>query len=322
LTPQLSIIIPTYNRKEILLKALEGYKHQTALTEILEILVIDDGSTDGTAAAVAGFGLASPITIRCLSQQNRGSAAARNYGIREAKGTLLFFTDDDIIPGPTLIAEHIAWHRRYPDDNFAMLGQVVWSPEVHPTPFMEWMGSYGALFGYASLLPGKEVSFEYFYTCNVSAKREFLLKNGLFDETFRGSGYEDTELSYRLVKKGFCIFYNPEAIGYHYKYLSYAEACRRQEGVCASWLSFEPTEAGQYLKNRTAQAKPMTRKRRLMLAMARAIAPLLAPLTLLFDTYVRLPRIVYSLVYFFYVAPKAQARFERSRQQRQDAKAT
>jgi hypothetical protein len=147
------------------------------------------------------------------------------------------------------------------------------------------------------------------------------MKNGVFDDTFRGSGYEDTELSYRLMKKGLHIVYNPAAIGYHSKSMSYAEACRRQEGVCASWSKFEPTEAGQYMKSRAAHAKPATLKRRTMLAVARAIAPFLAPLTLLFDTQIRLPRIVYSLVYFFYLAPRAQARFERGRQRQQDAKA-
>ena len=321
LTPQLSIIIPTYNRKDILLKALTGYEHQTAQTKTLEIIIVVDGSTDGTGQAVADFAMTSPIMVRCLSQQNKGPAAARNYGIREAKGAILLFTDDDIIPAPTLAAEHLAWHQKLPADNFAMLGQVKWSPEVHPTPFMEWMGSQGALFGYASLSPGKEASFEYFYTCNVSVKREFLMKNGVFDDTFRGSGYEDTELSYRLMNKGLHIVYNPAAIGYHSKSMSYAEACRRQEGVCASWSKFEPTEAGQYLKSRAAQAKTATLKRRLMLAVARLITPFLTPLVPLLDTQVRLPRIVYSLLYFFYIAPKAQARFERGRERHKDATA-
>lgn len=322
MTPQLTIVIPTYNRRDTLLKVLEGYKQQTAGAEILEILVIDDGSTDGTGPAVAAFSPTSPITIRYHSQQNRGPATARNWGIREAKGTLVLFGDDDIIPAPTLVAEHLAWNRRYPADHFAVLGQVSWSPEVHPTPFMEWLGREGVLFGYGSLLPGKEVGFEYFYSCNLSVKRDFLMKNGVFDENFRTAGHEDIELGYRLANKGLCVLYNPEAIGYHYRHLSYAAACRRQEMVYATRLFFETTEAGQYVKNRTSMAKPMTLKRRLMLAMARTLTLFLVPLTPLLDTRVRLPGRVYFLLYFFHAAPKAQANFQRSRQQHADAKAT
>ena len=322
LTPQFTIIVPTYNRREILLKVLDGYKQQTAGAEILEILVIDDGSTDGTGPAVAAFSRTSPITIRYFSQQNKGPATARNWGIREAKGTLILLGDDDIIPAPTLVAEHLAWNRRYPADNFAILGHVSWSPEVHPTPFMEWLGREGVLFGYGSLLPGKEVGFEHFYSCNLSVKREFLMKNGMFDENFRTSGHEDIELGYRLLNKGLCVLYNPDAIGYHYRHLSYAAACRRQELVYATRLCFEITEAGQYLKKRRAQEKPMTLKRRLMLATARAITLFLVPLTPLLDTHVRLPRRVYFLLYFFHAAPKAQANFERSRQRHADPKAT
>jgi len=322
LTPQLTIIIPTYNRRETLLKVLEGYKQQTAGAEILEILVIDDGSTDETGRAVAGFSPTSPVAIRYLSQQNKGPATARNWGIREAKGTLILFGDDDIIPAPTLVAEHLAWNRRYPADHFAILGHVSWSPEVHPTPFMEWLGREGVLFGYGSLLPGKDVGFEYFYSCNLSVKREFLINNGLFDEKFRSAGHEDIELGYRLTNKGLSVLYNPEAIGYHYRYLSYAAACRRQEMVYATRLCFETTEAGRFVNNRTSQAKRMTLTRRLMLATAKVITYFLVPLTPLLDTHIRLPRRVYFLLYFFHAAPKARANFERSRQRQADAKAT
>jgi glycosyltransferase involved in cell wall biosynthesis len=305
-----------------LLKALEGYKHQTARAEILEVLVVDDGSTDGTGPAVAAFSQRSPITIRYLAEQHKGQAAARNHGIREAKGTLLLFADDDIIPRPTLVAEHTAWNRRYPADNFAILGHVSWSPEVHPTPFMEWLGLDGVLFRYRFLLPGQDASFQYFYSCNLSVKREFLMKNGMYDENFQGYGYEDTELGYRLISKGLRVLYNPEAIGYHYKRFSYADVCRREELVCAARVRFETTEAGRYLRELESRGEPLSWKRKLKRAMARVITPFLVLLTPLLDTHVRLPGMVYSLLYSRHVAPKAQASFERSRPRHEDAKGT
>ena len=321
LTPQLSVIIPTYNRKEILLKTLKSYIEQTAQAEILEILVIDDRSTDGTAAAVEEFSASSPVAIRCLINPNKGLSFARNLGIREAKGDLILFGDDDIIPAPTLVAEHTEWNRRYPDDNCAVLGQVDWSPEVKATPFLAWLGRDGVLFGFGRLSPGEEVSLQYCYFCNTSVKREFLLREGMFDENIRAYGYEDIELGYRLIRKGFRLFYNPKAVGFHLKRFSYAAACRRQESLCAAMVLFEKTEAGRSLRDQAFRAKPPSFKRSLMLATAKAITPFLVPLTALFDTHVRLPRRVYSLIYFFHVAPKAQAKFERSRERQLAAKA-
>ncbi len=318
LTPQLSIIIPTYNRKDILLRTLKGYELQTARGEILEILVIDDGSTDGTGEAVEGFSATSSLKVRCLVQQNKGQAAARNYGIREAHGTLILLGDDDIIPAPTLVAEHISWNRKYPEDNFAILGHVSWSPEVNPTPFMEWMGLY-KLFGYGFLVPGKEVGISCFYSCNMSLKRDFLLREGLFDENFRTYGFEDTELGYRLTKKGLHTLYNPEAIGYHLKRMSYADACRRQEMIYLAREYFDATEAGQFLRHQAPNAKREVLKHNLKMAVAKVVAPLLSPLTPVLDSHVQLPRVAYELLYSC-VAMKAQASYKRSRSRHQEAK--
>jgi glycosyltransferase involved in cell wall biosynthesis len=313
LTPQLSIIIPTYNRKEVLLKALEGYRHQTALSEILEILVVDDGSTDGTEAAVAGYSRTWQIPIRYLAKQNAGQAAARNTGIRAASGSILLFTDDDIIPRPTLVAEHLVWHQKYPADNFSILGKVIWSPELHPTPFMEWLAFGGALFGYGLLAPGQDAGFSYLYTCNLSVKRDFLMKYGLFDETFRGYGYEDLELGSRLARKDFRIIYNDAAIGEHYKRMTYADARRREESICVAALRLENTEGGRYLKEQASPAKPSTLKIRLRKSFAAVAAPCLLPLIPLLDTQVRLPWIIYRILYYHHAVPKAQANFARRR---------
>jgi GT2 family glycosyltransferase len=187
---------------------------------------------------------------------------------------------------------------------------------------MEWLGLDGVQFGYRFLLPGKEVSFEYFYTCNLSVKREFLVKNGMFDENFQAAAFEDIELGYRLIIKGLRVLYNPEAIGYHYRRFSYADACRRQELVCAARVLFETTEAGRYLKDRVSGAKPIMLEHSLKRAMARVITPFLVVLTPLLDTHLRLPRMVYSLLYSRNIAPKAQASFERSRLRQEDEKGT
>src|SRR5712664_4095363 len=179
MAPQLSVIIPTYNRREILLKTLEGYKGQTASDEILELVVVDDGSTDGTGEAVAQSALSSRFPIRLLRQDNRGLATVRNLGIRSAKGELILFGDDDIIPTSALVAEHVAWNKKYPTLSVAILGLVTWSPDVNATPFMEWLGLDGPLFGFGRLSPGREVGPAHSYFCNTSVKKRFLLEQGM-----------------------------------------------------------------------------------------------------------------------------------------------
>src|ERR1700676_5073195 len=105
----LTVVIPTYDRAGVLKKALDAYRMQSAPQLIRELIVVDDGSTDGTAAVVFQISRESPFPVRYLRQSNNGPAAARSAGIREAKSELILFTDDDIIPERTLVAQHLDW---------------------------------------------------------------------------------------------------------------------------------------------------------------------------------------------------------------------
>ena len=111
------------------------------------------------------------------------------------------------------------------------------------------------------------------------------------------------------------------AIGYHYRHLSYAAACRRQETVYATRLRFETTEADQYVKNRTSKAKPMTLKRRLILALAKAVTLFLVPLTPLLDTRFRLPGEGILPALLFSCRPEGASEFRTQQNTAQDAKA-
>src|SRR5437016_1766368 len=98
----LTVAIPTYNRCEVLRRALDGYLRQSLPHLISELLVVDDGSTDDTQALVAEFQRAAPFQIRYLRQPNRGPAAARNAGLSAARTQIVLYTDDDIVPHPDL----------------------------------------------------------------------------------------------------------------------------------------------------------------------------------------------------------------------------
>jgi GT2 family glycosyltransferase len=311
---RVTIAIPTFNRKDILIKAIHAHLAQSALDQIEEILIVDDGSTDGTEAPVAALARQSAVPFVYRNQPNRGQGAARNLAIREARGEILLFMDDDIIPGPDLLAEHLHWHDRYPDSVSAVLGFVTWSPEVRPTPFMNWMGLDGPLFEYGHFTVGAEVDFRSFYTCNLSLKTNFLREGAGFDEEFTGYGWEDIELGYRLQKRGMRLRYNQAAIGYHYKRMTFADACRRAETVARSFPIFTRKEAGKRFLELQAEGETLVAAphplRKLLSPVLRPVKKtLLNPLKLLLDSQVPLS---WSLYRRFYI--EAVSRQERAAQ--------
>jgi glycosyltransferase involved in cell wall biosynthesis len=221
------VIIPTYNRKDILAECLEALFRQTYSETDWEIIVIDDGSTDGTRRAVEELAASAPVPVTYNSQDHRGPAAARNRGIRLAKGEIVLIIGDDIIASPRLIEEHTAYHREYGEESTSVLGLVTWYEGTDVTPFMRWLDSGGPYFHYWQIEGKREVDYRYFYTCNISVKRDFLLENGLFDEDFPSAAWEDIELGYRLERKGHRILYNPAAVAFHHHQLSLDGVCRR-----------------------------------------------------------------------------------------------
>lgn len=300
---RVSVVIPTFNRRECLAKAIRGYLVQSAIHEIKEILVVDDGSTDGTDGAVFALAAEAPFPLRRLYQSNRGQAAARNVGISQATGQIILFTDDDIIPTPCLLAEHLRLHDQHADIESGVVGYVEWSPELRPTPFMKWLGLDGPLFDYESMRGKIEVDgFRFFYTCNLSLKAELLRQKGTFDEDFKGYGWEDIELGYRLSKGGMRLYFNPAALAYHYKHVTFAEACRRAEKVALAWSLFEQKEAGQSLlayhaQQRAAEPRRGALKRAIDLVPDRIKRGLFSPFKLLLDTQIPLPWYLYRRFY-------------------------
>jgi glycosyltransferase involved in cell wall biosynthesis len=295
----LTVIIPTYNREVVLGKALEGYLVQSNPAEIEELLVVDDGSTDGTENLVAEIGRRSPFPIRYLRQSNKGPAAARNYGIREARSPIILFTDSDIVPTTNFVAQHADWHRANPELNIAILGYVTWPEEPRPTAFMRWYGEE-AIFKYKEFQNEVEISSDFFYTCNISLKTKFLKNAGLFDEDFRSAAYEDIELGYRLSKANVRLLYNRHAIAYHHQFFLFSDACRKAKANQAAEKVFLSKEAGRVL-----MAARLQRRSRIWFPIAHSIATIAAlclwPATWLINSSVPLPGIVYRLFFWYHV---------------------
>ena len=108
LHPYFSVVIPTYNRLGKLRHVITALEQQTYPSDAYEVIVISDGSTDGTEAYLEA--LRSTMRLRWFPQANRGPAAARNAGIQKAGGEFIVFIDDDVVAEPQLLGEHARSH--------------------------------------------------------------------------------------------------------------------------------------------------------------------------------------------------------------------
>lgn len=123
--PLITCIIPAWNAERYLGEALESVLAQTCPAG--EIIVVDDGSTDGTARVAESFG----EPVRCVRQQNAGAPAARNRGVREARGELIAFTDADDLWHPEKLARQIARFEQRADLDVSLTHyQNFWIPEL------------------------------------------------------------------------------------------------------------------------------------------------------------------------------------------------
>ncbi len=326
MVPFVSVIVPTYNRKWVLEKCLRSLLAQTCSAERYEIIVIDDGSTDGTgemvarlirewggalvaaagpeagseAQAGAGAGAggvgaraeaeactqvdaggeeggaktdaeaevmaktgadardhteACPLVYRY--QEHACAAAARNAGIRLARGALVIFLDSDIVTKPDFIEAHIREHLKAPSGVGARKGQHDPGGVPDTSGSGDVAGADLASAGVASVLrdsrvivhgrviyttnlddptsePRKlsDISMAFFASTNVSIARRWLIDAGLFDEDFTEYGWEDLELGKRLKKLGLRVVRSEAPTGYHLKHefrVANLPAIRRRE---------------------------------------------------------------------------------------------
>jgi GT2 family glycosyltransferase len=210
---KISVVIPTYNCMDVLCRCLDSLAVRDGCGKY-EVIVVDDGSTDGTVALLRKRAEHFPGELRFFDQEHRGPATARNLGVRNSSGSTVLFLGADMLADGALLREHLDSHERNPEDNVAVLGHIAWAPGIRITPFLRWL-EHGAQFGYPLIRDDTDVPCRFFYSSNLSVKREFLLKYGLFDEDFPNAAFEDFELGYRLSKAGLRIMYNPHAVAYH-----------------------------------------------------------------------------------------------------------
>jgi glycosyltransferase involved in cell wall biosynthesis len=201
---QCSVVIPTYNRKPILEKCLKALEQQN-LEESYEVVVVDDGSTDGTVEWLSQSSEVFPH-VRLLCQDHQGPAAARNFGVAQAKGDKIVFIDSDLVVTPTFLQSHWEhWQSAQQylgHDRVFTYGRVINTANFeHPTTEPYKVTDYSAA---------------YFATGNVMIARQWLEKAGLFDTRFSLYGWEDLELGVRLKALGLQLIRATDAVGYHW----------------------------------------------------------------------------------------------------------
>jgi glycosyltransferase involved in cell wall biosynthesis len=244
--PEVSVVIPTHNRLEMLAEVLSALVRQEGAPPF-EVVVVDDGSTDGTAEWLRSRSF--DLSLRVMTQENRGPAAARNTGVAVAAGRWVAFLGDDTVPAVGWLASHRAAHRRHGDDlHLAVIGYTGWHPRMRLTPFLRYINEHGLQFGFALIRDREDVPFNFFYTSNLSLSRDLLLAEP-FDLRFPHAAWEDIEVAYRLKKRGLHMIYEPAARVAHDHPTDLARFAARQEraGYCAVVFHRLHPELGDFL---------------------------------------------------------------------------
>jgi glycosyltransferase involved in cell wall biosynthesis len=229
-SPVISVLLPTFRRLDALERTLSALEEQTQSQEDYEVIVVDDGSRDGTEAFLQNFAASTGLLFTYLVlKENGGPARARNFGLSRCRAAVVLIIGDDIEPAPNLVAIHFRFHEQHRDIGYALLGHVSFPEELEPSVFMSWLEQGGRkyFFNYQDLVPGQEAGPLFFYTCNVSVKKALLDRTGWFDESFPYASHEDLELGYRLAAKGMKMIYEPGAVGNHFHMLTIQGIARR-----------------------------------------------------------------------------------------------
>lgn len=198
---KVSIVIPGYNCSKTIQETIQACLEQNYPKELMEIIFVDDGSVDNTRELVNKF------PVRYFYQSNSGPAKARNRGWREAKGEIIFFTDSDCIPEKNWINAII---RNFNSRDIGGVG-----------------GSYGIKNDRSSLARciHSEILFRHrrmprevkaLGSYNLAIPKRILEEINGFNEAYKTSSGEDNDLCYRLLKRGFKLIFEPQAIVYHY----------------------------------------------------------------------------------------------------------
>lgn len=208
----LSVVVPAHNRLPSLrycLAALEDQCEVAGAAADYEVIVVDDGSSDGTAEWVRAQRMPH---VRLLALgENTGAANARNRGAVAAQGDVLAFVDSDVVVSRRFVRTHIDAHERDSAAAAAAAALIAVGPVIHTHD----LGRARE----ARFNPLFDASRAYFCTSNASVTRRYFLRHGMFDLDFTHYGWEDLEAGERMRRHGGArhVRLRQGAVGFHYK---------------------------------------------------------------------------------------------------------
>lgn len=219
---KISVVIPTHNRADALAQTLSNLAKQQ-LNQPWEVIVVDNRCTDGTVDLVNTLDF--PVSLRLVSEQTPGAAAARNAGAAQARGQYLVFIDNDILVEHNFLQRHLDALQNH--SGGWIVGQIVNLPEQETTPFGRFRKSLFPL-----ISPQESIrETDTITTANLSLPKADFEALGGFDEGFFVASGEDRELMLRARKKGIRMLLDPAIIGVHNDWAgsTIREYCLRQQ---------------------------------------------------------------------------------------------
>ncbi len=196
-----TIQLCTYNRAHLLGRVLDACFEQTVAPSDYEVVLVNDGSTDDTPAVIAAAQARATCPFTVVRRPNGGLAKARNSGLARSAGERIILIDDDVLPLPNFVEEHLRSDARHP--RVIVRGGAINVEDFDDLPLPIW-----------SL---RNYSGNYFWTTNVSVPLATLRNVGGFNEDFAEYGWEDIDVGLRLRFGGVKAVFNPRALVYHYK---------------------------------------------------------------------------------------------------------
>ena len=205
--PFISVVIPTYNRLGLLKKTLQCLDQQTYPPNQYEVIVVDDGSDDGTEDYLRRA--AAQGKLQYIRQENRGPATARNRGAQVAKGKIIAFTDDDCLPESNWLA---TLSESYTD--VSVPSPVAVGGRIENLSSGHWLCDFCALQNkhHQSSRTGNP---DYLDTANASFRKFIFLDLGGFDENFPFPSGEDIDFGFRFADAGYDFLLEPKAVVQH-----------------------------------------------------------------------------------------------------------
>jgi glycosyltransferase involved in cell wall biosynthesis len=236
MNPLISIIIPTHNRKNSVLRTLESLKQQTFPFHRFEVVVVDDSSTDDTQNLLL---LQYPFAFRLLFQEKQGATAARNYGASTSQAEILIFIDDDVtVSAGTVgaLAETCIQHEKV-----IVMGKLFRRSSDHASVYS------GIVLPATDYTTTRQDQGEiHFLDCNtelLACKRSDFFNLGMLQDPTEGNGWpnwDDVDFGYRAYQNGFSLLQCNKAIGEHWDYsiTDWSSACQRwyRASRSAVWL--------------------------------------------------------------------------------------